>query len=74
MSNKKDGVTITWNSKDYYFDGIIGKYIGFCAASFVSGGVIGAGIGSVVGLSVAVSSPLILSVAAVKLVKHMRLK
>jgi hypothetical protein len=74
MSSRKDDVIITWNSRQYKFDGLLGKYIGYCSAGFISGGIIGAGIGSFIGFSVAATSPIILCAAAVKLAKQIRLK
>jgi hypothetical protein len=74
MSNRRDGVTITWNYKQYYFDGLFGKYLGLCTAGFVSGGMIGAAVGSAIGLSVAIASPVIVGVAAIKIAKHIKLK
>lgn len=74
MSNKRDGITITWNSKNYYFDGLFGKYLRFCGVGVVSGGMIGAALGSVIGGTICIASPVIVGMVAVKLVKQIRLK
>ena len=72
MSNRRDGVTITWNSKQYHFDGLFGKYLGLCTAGFLSGGMIGAAVGSAIGTGVCAASPVLLGIGIVKIVKKIK--